>query len=644
MDGKQNAFCTICHQSITPKASNLANHEKSDKHIKNINAANSTKSLPFANLPKKTKEPSEDVKRFEIELSVGISCHTAINSIDHLGQIMKRNGEGSIVGNIRLHRRKCTKILTNVVAPALKEELKESLINQKFSVVVDESTDVAANKHMAILLRYFDDASSEICTAFAGLVPVISTRGESLFEALKDCLAGLGLDLANCIGYGSDGASNMIGERNSLWSRILQEAPNCIQVKCICHSLSLCIQHAFEKLPSSLGFILKEVPKWFSKSTIRREGFKELFNTINPDNERAGIPLPFAKFCATRWLVRGKLLYNLLVNWEELKAYFIVAESQCDQNARFKARMIQEMLADPANYLYIQFVTPVVSEFEKVNSFFQATNADPEKIEQELDMHYRSLKLRVLDNVGNCLPIEQIDFGAKFLMEANTFVSKSSHTVKAKDVVMAVKERCLQFLKAALHEVESRLPSTKNAFRGISHLHPGKVLSQTDRLPFNNLPFPHLRAVKSDVLEEQYRKVLLINWVDENVFKGEIPDSTVAFWLGVLQYQNFLGSKPFKELAEYALSCLSLPVSNAIVERVFSYVTAIKTKQRNRMSSKVLDTIVRIRTHLHFTGRCCKDFKATDKMLELFNSKDMYDESNIDLKDLEEDEIVYPFV
>ena len=128
MDGKQNAFCKICHQSITLKASNLANHEKSDKHIKNMNAYklknNSTKSLPFANLRKKTKEPSEDVKRLEIELSVGISCHTAINSIDHLGQIMKRNGEGSIVGNIRLHRRKCKKLLTNVVAPALKEELK----------------------------------------------------------------------------------------------------------------------------------------------------------------------------------------------------------------------------------------------------------------------------------------------------------------------------------------------------------------------------------------------------------------------------------------------------------------------------------------------------------------------------------------
>eukprot|EP00795_Rhopilema_esculentum_P005711 gene5711-10962_t len=168
------------------------------------------------------------------------------------------------------------KLLTNVVAPALKEELKESLIDKKFSVVVDESTDVAANKHMANILCYFDDASSEIFTAFVGLVPVISTWGESLLVALKDCLAGLALDLANCFGYGSACASIMI------------------------------------------------------------------------------------------------------VNWEELKVYFIVAESQCNQNARFKARMIQEMLADLANYLYIHFVTPVVSQFERVNAFFQAINADPE--------------------------------------------------------------------------------------------------------------------------------------------------------------------------------------------------------------------------------------------------------------------------
>ena len=34
--------------------------------------------------------------------------------------------------------------------------------------------------------------------------------------------------------------------------------------------------HAFEKFPPSLRFLLAEIPKWFSKSTVRREAYKML--------------------------------------------------------------------------------------------------------------------------------------------------------------------------------------------------------------------------------------------------------------------------------------------------------------------------------------------------------------------------------
>ena len=39
------------------------------------------------------------------------------------------------------------------------------------------------------------------------------------------------------------------------------------------------------------------------------------------------------------------------------------------------------------------------------------------------------------------------------------------------------------------------------------------------------------------------------------------------------------GSKPFKELATFALNVLTIPISNAVVERVFSFLNAIKTKK-----------------------------------------------------------------
>ena len=106
----------------------------------------------------------------------------------------------------------------------------------------------------------------------------------------------------------------------------------------------------------------------------------------------------------------------------------------------------------------------------------------------------------------------------------------------------------------------------------------------------------------------------------ESVFANGIPSDAVKFWVGILEYRNLLGNGPFWELANYALSCLTTPISNAVVERIFSYVTSIKTKPRNRTSTVMRETIIRIRTHLSFKNKCCKDFGPSTKMLSLFNT------------------------
>ena len=108
------------------------------------------------------------------------------------------------------------------------------------------------------------------------------------------------------------------------------------------------------------------------------------------------------------------------------------------------------------------------------------------------------------------------------------------------------------------------------------------------------------------------------------MFSGTIPEDTAAFWVGVGS-KKVAGSHPFTEISEYALSCLVTPVSNAVVERVFSHVTYVKNKLRNRMGVRMLDAIIRIRTHLHFRGKCCKDFVPNQKMLQLFSTKNMYE-------------------
>ena len=153
-------------------------------------------------------------------------------------------------------------------------------------------------------------------------------------------------------------------------------------------------------------------------------------------------------------------------------------------------------------------------------------------------------------------------------------------------------------------------------------MHPDKCLSQAARVPFNALPCPALMP-DPDLIETQYRRILLHIWKEEEIFGGELPKDTAQFWAKILHYKHSDGQRPYKELAQYALDALSVPVSNAIVERVFSHVTYVKNKNSNSLSIKMLDAILRVRLTLKLKGKCCTDLEITPKMLELF-TKAMY--------------------
>ena len=75
---------------------------------------------------------------------------------------------------------------------------------------------------------------------------------------------------------------------------------------------------------------------------------------------------------------------------------------------------------------------------------------------------------------------------------------------------------------------------------------------------------------------------------------------------------------------------------NVVVERIFSFASAVKTKARNQMQLKLLDSIIRIRAELLLSNKCCKDFTPSTAMLENLTSDKVYsDGHDIDDADME---------
>ena len=173
-------------------------------------------------------------------------------------------------------------------------------------------------------------------------------------------------------------------------------------------------------------------------------------------------------------------------------------------------------------------------------------------------------------------------------------------------------------LQDAPNLVEKRLPESASMSKGLSLLSHNEVLSQSRRGMFEDIPYQHLMENNSLVVT-QYRKVYLVEWCEEECLtESGIPADSPALWQGVAKHNNVI------DLATYALTCLISPASNVIVDRIFSLVTTIKTKSRNKTQIKLLDALVRIRSHPLNKAICSNDFESAVNMIKLPYSVDLY--------------------
>ena len=98
----------------------------------------------------------------------------------------------------------------------------------------------------------------------------------------------------------------------------------------------------------------------------------------------------------------------------------------------------------------------LVTEFERVNAFFQATEADPEEMHKELLARGKSLRGRFFDGQGRPLAITKVDFGGKFESKAAKYVSVQPNKLVAEAKVLEIKKRCLEFILEAVSRVDKR--------------------------------------------------------------------------------------------------------------------------------------------------------------------------------------------
>lgn len=476
---------------------------------------------------------------------------------------------------------------------------------------------------------FFLRKKKEIVTTFYRLIKIIDCDAKSIHEAIKSQLERDKLKVENLVGIGFDGASVMVGKHKSVTVLFKKELTDLIVMRCVCHSLHLCTEKAADKLPSRLDYFVKEIHNFFSNSPKRWEEYKKLYEDVNQNQKH--ICKKIQGLSGTRWLARFDATETILDQWRVLEKYFSLHKDDS-----YAASLLYDTMSRAPYKAFLVFLKSELKNVVQLNMLFQSDNIEPTKLFEDLYLLYKNLLNKIVvpgrlqkvsdddlvsfDFKSHVMHTAAINFGYNF-----ECIAKNINPTDLEDV----RERCKSFLIELAENIQIRLPDNLSVLKTLADLHPKVATSQLKPNLNNILTQFHRTSLygnKNDI-ESEWNNLHNKSWSALN--------NSVDFYAQVHDDCDAAGYKRFKNIAKFAIALLTVPISNASVERAFSIYSVFKNKLRNKLSLELLQSLMMVRFSIQRNFSSCVNFTPCPDMLKMFNVK-MYDFKNTDTNEEQE--------
>ena len=384
-------------------------------------------------------------------------------------------------------------------------------------------------------MHFFSEMLQKVDTRLLNLIPVMGETAADLFETLRSDLNQHGLEMTDIIGFSANTTNVILGQNNSVVSRIVKANSYCLTIKCNCHSCALAVSHACAKLPRNLEQVVKEVYKYFALSSKRCNKFKEFQDFTESQQHR------MLRFYSIRWLSFGSCIERILSQWDALKLYFT---SQYFVDRLQTSQFLYEQLSDNIPKLYFAFLSYIIPVVNKLNVIFQYESPAIHKLHSDCTLAYKVIlscfikpvllkgDVSLIDptNSANHLPLTQLYMGVK----ATKLIASVSFKEAAKEKVTECFQRCKEFLVHLCRQLKIRLPLNNPVIQDLKFLDPQKATSETIAsiahvaARFSNI----IPAKELQSLDQEWRQLIL----DEEI--SDLADSCATcsskeFWVKV---------------------------------------------------------------------------------------------------------------
>ena len=240
------------------------------------------------------------------------------------------------------------------------------------ALISDDCQDVSVVEQMALVVRGV--VAGKIEERFISLIPLSDQKAVTIHKALVDKCKSLGIHPSRVCCLGSDGVSTWTGENNgvvALWRK--HQNPNTLHVWCTCHKIALIPAKAAESVRGvgqHFNSVLDSLYGLFCQSSPRTSLLQEVQEAMNDPQ------LKIRRSCETRWVSRDNVTKTVFRSFPALLGYLTLDAFNPTCSDKAKVPGLRDSLMDfefVATLLLCRDVLPV---FTNMLELFQTRDVD----------------------------------------------------------------------------------------------------------------------------------------------------------------------------------------------------------------------------------------------------------------------------
>ncbi|QQP57420.1 Uncharacterized protein FKW44_002402 [Caligus rogercresseyi] len=472
------------------------------------------------------------------------------------------------------------KIASNLVLKEISKNVREA---GKFSLIVDETSDVGNREQVAVCLRYVNN--EQPTETFVGFYEAKSTTGETLFQIVLEVINCLELHVEDIVGQCYDGASNMTGKEKGVAKRIQEVSPKAIYVHCYGHRLNLALQDTLEKntvIRNALG-VIQSIHNFFNSP--KRENV--LRSVEMPADLEATPYIKLKSLSETRWSCRWEAVKAIDQQPERIIIALLKLSNNKDAKTSVDARGLVKAMLEFQFLLGLQTLKVIFSNTNSLARYLQGHEVDVITAKATCDATMKTLS-GCRDEEMFSLVWEKAKKTAKIIRE---MASESDE-----DKTSRRKKNPSKRLQALVGEISEEEPSLS--------LIP--IFANED----NNILMSLAKIVLGDGGEESFKLVSNFYNVDEDLLMAEaaifhnLEDVNFKSANDIVKYlsSNSL-SETLPHFTEISKTLATIPVTSCSAERSFSCLRRLKTYLRSTMSQERLHALGLLSIERHYVNR-----------------------------------------